>query len=152
MKKKELSELQVKFLNALFGEAQGKPAEAKRLAGYSENTPVADIIRGLKEEIIEAAQLILATHSTQAALELVGVMVDPNQAGSTIKLKAIQEVLNRAGVSAPNKETDVNLKVPQGGLFIMPAKGSLDHKEINNEEGKTDSNETDPTGSFGEDE
>lgn len=128
---KELTESQIKFLEALFGEAQGNPAEAKKLAGYAETTKTIDILRSLKDEIIEQAHLTLAAHSPKAALELVGLIIDPNQSGAPNKLKAVQEVLNRTGVNAPDKnQGDINLKVPQGGLFIMPAKES--QKEIDN--------------------
>lgn len=134
-KRKELSELQIKFLEALFGEAQGDAAKAKILAGYSPTTVTSGIIRDLKEEIIEQAHLVLAQNSPRAALELVGLVVDPNQAGATNKLKAVQEILTRVGVAAPKQDQDINLKVPHGGLFIMPAKGS-DHsiKETTNGE------------------
>lgn len=128
MAKTELNELQVKFLEALFGEAQGDAGKAKAIAGYADSTKTIDIVRALKEEIISQANLTLAIHSPKAALELVGLVIDPNQSGGTTKLKAIQEILNRVGVVGPKENSDVNLKVPQGGLFIMPAKNS--NKEI----------------------
>lgn len=123
-KTKELNELQIKFLEALFGEAKGDILTAKRLAGYSEQTKNVDIIRVLREEIIEQAHLILAMNSPRASLEMIGLMVDPNQAGATTKIKAVTEILNRVGVVSEKNTQDVNLKVPSGGLFIMPAKGS----------------------------
>lgn len=123
---KELTEQQSRFLEALFGEAQGNAAQAKKLAGYAESTKTIDILRSLKEEVLEAANLTLVQHSPRAALELVGLVVDPNQSGAPNKLKAIQEVLNRSGVNAPKENQEINLKVPQGGLFIMPAKENTD--------------------------
>lgn len=130
-----LTEQQKKFLEALFGEAQGSPSEAKRIAGYSENSKTIEILRSLKEEIIEHAHMTLATHSPKAAMELVGLLVDPNQSGALTKLKVVQEILNRTGVNAPDKNQEISLKVPQGGIFIMPAKESASiNKEIDNGE------------------
>lgn len=118
---KVLSDQQVKFLDALFGEAQGKAVVAKRIAGYSENYNTGELIKSLKDEIIEMAHLTLATHAGQAAFELINVMINPNESGAAIKLKAVESLLDRAGVNAP-KEQDLKLDVPASGLFILPAK------------------------------
>lgn len=135
MSKKDLTELQSKFLEALFGEAKGDILTAKRLAGYSEETKNSEIVKALRDEIVDQAHLILALNSPKAAMELVGLMIDPNQAGGTTKIKAVQEILNRVGVNPAKDSNDVNLKVPQGGLFIMPAKDSKnEQKEIDNGE------------------
>ena len=123
-KERILTELQRAFLEALFGEAKGDPVAAKKLAGYDEKSSTTDIIRSLKEEIIEQATLILATNAPRAALEQISIMINPNQPGAPNKQKAINEILNRAGVVQKEDKSDVNLKVPQGGLFIMPAKGA----------------------------
>jgi hypothetical protein len=134
MSKKELSELQIKFLEALFGEAKGDLNEARRLAGYADTTKITDIVKGIKEEIIEQANMTLAVNSPKAAIELVGLMIDPSQASAVTKLKAVQEILNRVGVTDKTKSGDVNLEVPKGGLFIMPAKGAGEvGKEIETE-------------------
>lgn len=131
---KELTEQQKRFLEALFGEAQGSPAEAKKLAGYADSTKTIEILRGLKEEILEHASLTLATHSPKATMELVGLLVDPIQSGAQTKLKVIQEILNRTGITGPDKNQEVKLNIPQGGIFIMPAKESASiNKEIDNE-------------------
>ena len=47
--RKELTELQQKFLNELFGEAKGNYAKAMRLAGYSENTNPHHIIQSIRK-------------------------------------------------------------------------------------------------------
>lgn len=124
MSKKNLSEKEILFLEAIFGEAKGDPLLAKRMAGYSENTKTSEVIRALQDELVEHARLILAQNSPRAAIELVSLMLDPNQTAATTKLKAVESLLNRTGVSEKTKSEDINLKVPQGGLFIMPAKGS----------------------------
>ena len=51
---KNLTAKQDKFLSVLFDEADGDVVKAKLIAGYSENTSTTEIIRGLKEEVIEA--------------------------------------------------------------------------------------------------
>jgi hypothetical protein len=132
MANKERTELQQKFLEALFGDAQGNVREAMRMAGYAENTKVSEVVRALRDDIVEQANMVLALNSPRAAMELVGLLVDPNQVAAPTKLRAIQEILNRVGVDAPKQDQDINLKVPQGGLFIMPAKGN--DKEIKDEE------------------
>ena len=56
---RELSEKQQKFLDVLFEEAGGDVVAAKKLAGYAENTPTTAIVKGLKEEILEATQMYM---------------------------------------------------------------------------------------------
>ena len=53
---RELTEKQAKFLEVLFEQAGGDILRAKELAGYSDNSPTTDIIKGLKEEIMERTQ------------------------------------------------------------------------------------------------
>ena len=121
-KKRELTENQIKFLEALGGEAKGDVRTAIKLAGYAENTSINDITKSLKEEILEVTMNLLALHAPVAAFGLLELLTDPNSAGATTKLKVIQDLLNRVGVAT--RQEDVQLKVPSGGLFIMPAKGA----------------------------
>lgn len=129
-KQRVLTENQQAFLDHLFGDAKGDPDKAKQLAGYAESVRVSEITKSLKNEIVETAMDIMALNAPRAAVNLVDIMQNPNQAGALTKMKAIQELLNRSG--ALTKSEDVTLKVPQGGLFIMPAK---EIKEIT--DGKT---------------
>ena len=57
---KELTELQARFLDALFGPAKGNQAKAMKMAGYSENTNPHHIVSSLRSEIIERAELEMA--------------------------------------------------------------------------------------------
>ena len=50
--KRNLTDMQEKFLDALFTEAQGNPREAARIAGYSEHS-YPKVVRNLKKEITE---------------------------------------------------------------------------------------------------
>ena len=47
-------------MNVLFDEAGGNMITAKKLAGYSDTTTTTEIVRGLKEEILEATQMYMA--------------------------------------------------------------------------------------------
>lgn len=119
-KKKVLTEMQEKFLDFLFDEAKGNFKVAKAMAGYAESVPVRTIVRSLKNEIYELAMEKIASAAPEAAYELSNLISDPGQANAVIRMKAAQEVLNRAGIQT--KTDDVKLSVPQGGLVILPAK------------------------------
>lgn len=119
-KERILTENQQKFLDALFGEAKGDPELAKKLAGYSENVRVSEITKSLKQELHSISHDKLSLYAMKSAIELIDLLDNPNQIGALTKLKVIQEVLNRVGVQT--KSDSVDLRIPAGGLFIMPAK------------------------------
>jgi len=62
---KNLTDTQEKFLDALFGEAQGNPKRAGELAGYSEHS-YPKVLRNLKDEIVKRAENYLAIHSAKS--------------------------------------------------------------------------------------
>ena len=128
MSKRQLTELQLAFLSALFGEAKGDPALAVRLAGYAETVKYSEIVSSLKDEIIDQAKMILAMNAPRAAIGLVDVVINPEQKMATIKMKAAESILDRVGVKS-KEASEVNLNIPQGGLFIMPAKDAPKEKE-----------------------
>ncbi len=123
-KVKELTPQQKVFLEALFGEAEGNFRDAMRAAGYSDMTTRKEIITTLGDEIVQMASGYLALNAPKAAVKLVGVLDSPDKPGNPNLLKAAAEILNRVGVQ--KAAGDVNLKVPSGGLVILPAKGSFD--------------------------
>ena len=53
---RQLTERQQKFLDVLFDGANGDVTQAKILAGYSETSSTTDIIKSLKEEIMDLAE------------------------------------------------------------------------------------------------
>lgn len=114
---RELTDLQKKFLEYLFGEAQGNEALAKRMAGYSENYPTSAVVESLKEEIVEHIRLYLTRNGAKAAMRLVGVMDNPERLGTKEILAAAKDVLDRIGVVKTEK-VDINTN----GMFILPAK------------------------------
>jgi hypothetical protein len=121
MSKRQLTELQLAFLSALFGEAEGDPARAVKLAGYADSVKYSEVVHALRDEIVEQAKMVLAMNAPRAAMSIVSTMIDPGQKMASVKLKSAQDLLDRVGVKSKD-QGDVNLNIPQGGLFIMPAK------------------------------
>lgn len=127
MTEKVLTEKQQKFLDVLFEEAEGDLHVAKRLAGYSDNSSLSEIMPGLREAIIEKSKDYLAYNAAAASHGIRHVLKNPSQAGASIKIKAAESILNRVGITS-KENTEVELKVPKGGLIILPAKESSDEK------------------------
>lgn len=123
-KKSELTELEAKFLEALFGEAQGDPGKAKKLAGYSDTTSTTSIVKQLRNEINDIAMNQLAMGAPKAALSLVNLLENPTTKSADIILKAAAQILDRTGVIKKPEEATIKIGT-QGGLFILPAKGKF---------------------------
>lgn len=118
MTKKVYTEQQLKFLDVLFEEANGNPVTAKKLAGYSVNTPTRVITEALKEEILERTKTYIAVNAPRAAMAVVGGIVDPTELGIKEKLMAAKDILDRSGLVKTDK-----VQVEAGaGLMILPAK------------------------------
>ena len=122
--KRNLTDMQEKFLDVLFAEAKGNPREAARLAGYSENS-YSKVIRNLKKEITELAENHLSTHSAQAANRLITLLdEDGTTPQASIRLAAANSILDRVG-SVKKDQLDINMKALHG-IFILPAKDGTD--------------------------
>ena len=115
---KQLTEKQQAFLKVLFDEAGGDVVSAKRLAGYSDSTATAEIIKSLKEEIDDATKQYMARIAPKAAVALGNALVDPTELGIRDKMTAAKDLLDRAGYTKTEK---VNVE-SSGGLFVLPAK------------------------------
>lgn len=115
---KELTEKQAKFLEVLFEQAGGDVVRAKELAGYSDNSPTSEIIKGLKDEIMERTQLYMARNAPRAAMSIVSGMVDPTELGLRDKLNAAKDLLDRVGLVKTEK---VQVEATNG-LMILPPK------------------------------
>ena len=63
---RKLTERQQKFIDALFAEANGNIKDAKIIAGYAPSTNNQEIINALKEEILEATQMFMASNAPKA--------------------------------------------------------------------------------------
>jgi|TARA_R110000868_G_scaffold147611_3_gene369164 hypothetical protein len=116
---KNLTENQQKFLEVLFDEANGDVLAAKRLAGYSENTPTRLIIEALKEEITDATRSYFARIAPRAAVSMGNALLDPTELGIKEKMVAAKDLLDRAGLG---KVERVDVSSSGGGIFYLPPK------------------------------
>ena len=122
--KKELTEKQKKFLDALVGEAKGNHRKAMEIAGYSPNTTITDVVKNIKEEVIERASMVLALNAPAAAFGVVNVLNDPTTMGARNAISAAKEIMDRTGLI---KKEQVEVKATDGGVFVLPPKGSTEY-------------------------
>ena len=122
---RELTERQQKFLHVLFDEASGDVIQAKKLAGYSDATSTNDVVKSLKDEIMEATQMYMSRNAPKAAMAMVSGLYDPTELGIRDKMAAAKELLDRTGLVKTEK-----LQVEAtGGVMLMPAKQSNEDDE-----------------------
>jgi len=122
VKERSLTDKQQSFLDNLISTG-GDPKQAAELAGYSGNYH--QVIKSLRQEVIELASDVLARSAPQAAFKLVEIMNSDApipQVGN--KLTAAQTILDRVGVSKSDK-LDVTHKAV-GGIFILPEKEPIE--------------------------
>ena len=118
--KRNLTDMQERFLDVLFTEAQGNPREAARIAGYSEHS-YPKVVRNLKKEITELAETHLSTHSAKAVNRLITLLdEDGTTPQASIRLAAANSILDRVGLGKKDS-LDINMKAMHG-IFILPAK------------------------------
>lgn len=115
---RQLTEKQQLFLDVLFEEAEGDPAKAKKLAGYSENVATSSITASLADEIAELTRKFIAQSSTKAAYTMFKVMGDVDMLGAKEKMAAAKDIMDRAGFVKTEK-VEVTAKDP---VFILPPK------------------------------
>ena len=121
-KQKEYTEKQQSFLDNLV-HAGGDSKLAAEMAGYADGV-YPQVVKALKEEIIDLAAQILAQSAPKAAMKLVEVMEsDSPIAQSNVKVQAAQTILDRIGLGKMDR-VDVNHNISEttGALFILPAK------------------------------
>ena len=119
---RQLTAKQQVFLNALFDEAGGSVILAKKIAGYSDTSSTSEIVKGLKEEILEATQLYMARNAPQAAVAMAGALVDPTELGIRDKMSAAKELLDRTGLV----KTEKMQVEASGGVMLMPPKAVVE--------------------------
>tara|TARA_R110002073_G_scaffold264761_1_gene427851 strand:+ start:391 stop:768 length:378 start_codon:yes stop_codon:yes gene_type:complete len=117
---KELTEKQQKFLDVLFDEANGDVVQAKVLAGYAPTSSTSDIVRGIKEEVLEATQMYMARNAPRAAVAMVSGINDPTELGLREKMTAAKELLDRTGLV----KTEKMQVETTGGVMLMPVKNT----------------------------
>ena len=118
-RQRKLSEKQQSFLDNLIN-TKGDPKKAAELAGYAEGS-YSQVVKSLKEEMIDLASHILAQSAPKAAIKLVHVMDSEEPIPqANIRLQAAQTILDRIGLG---KAERVNVNhTADGGIFILPAK------------------------------
>jgi len=122
---RQLNERQQKFLEVLFEEAGGDMVLAKKMAGYSETSSTSAIVRGLKEEILEATQMYMARNAPKAAMAMTGALFDPTELGLRDKMSAAKELLDRVGLV----KTEKMQVEATGGVMLMPPKAVVEEDE-----------------------
>ena len=122
---RQLTAKQQVFLNVLFDEAAGNVTLAKKIAGYSDSSSTSEIVKGLKEEILEATQMYMARNAPQAAVAMAGAVMDPTELGLRDKMSAAKELLDRTGLV----KTEKMQVEASGGVMLMPPKAVLEDDE-----------------------
>jgi len=122
---RQLTAKQQVFLNALFDEAGGSVILAKKIAGYADTSSTSEIVKGLKEEILEATQLYMARNAPQAAVAMAGALMDPTELGIRDKMVAAKELLDRTGLV----KTEKMQVEASGGVMLMPPKAVVEEDE-----------------------
>ncbi len=120
---KKYTDKQLAFLDALMGEAGGNIRKAMDIAGYSKSTKSGEVVKNLREEVIERASLMLAMNAPKAAFGIIGVLDDPSAMGARNSISAAREILDRTGLV---KKEQVEVTSQGGGVFILPPKSSDD--------------------------
>ena len=119
---RKLTDKQEKFLEHLV-DTKGNLKLSAELAGYRGNHY--QVLKSLKEEIIDLASNVLAREAPSAAFKLVEIMhSDEAVPQANVKLQAAHTLLDRVGVIKKEK-LDVNHNVT-GGIFILPKKETID--------------------------
>lgn len=123
----KLTQMQLDFIESLFGEANGDIKLAKKLALYPANASMDVILaNGARETIIERAKNELAAGAAKAVFGLRDLIDEPTTPGSKVKLAALSQLLDRANITKDEKITiDTN-----GALFILPSKDSSNEVSI----------------------
>tara|TARA_R100001369_G_scaffold80291_1_gene110588 strand:- start:2069 stop:2515 length:447 start_codon:yes stop_codon:yes gene_type:complete len=118
---RNLTDKQQSFLDNLVT-TEGDFKKAAELAGYSGNHY--QVLKSLKEEVVDLASDVLARSAPKAAFKLVE-MIDSNKPipQASQKLNAAQTILDRVGIGRTDRvQVDHNV---QGGIFILPEKHSV---------------------------
>ena len=116
---RNLTEKQQKFLDVLFDEAGGDVVQAKKLAGYGEQSSTTAIVESLKDEIGDRTRSYFARTAPKAAMAMVGALYDPTELGIRDKMSAAKDLLDRAGLGKVDK---IDVGSSTGGVVILPSK------------------------------
>jgi hypothetical protein len=120
-KERVLSDKQKAFLDALWDDdVRGHPRKAMTRAGYSNTTKPSQIVRELKDEIIDATKDFIALTAPEAAHAEIDVMRSPAQRGANNKLAAADKLLEKAQIY---KQQEIEVSVTENpALLVLPEK------------------------------
>jgi len=125
-KPKELTNKQQLFLDSLV-ETQGDPKKAAAIAGYSGGHY--QVLKALKNEVLELTKDVLAHNAPKAAFKLLEIMEsDKPIPQANNKLAAAQSLLDRVGVSK-TETLDINHQI-SAGIFLMPDKAPIEAEVV----------------------
>jgi len=122
---RQLTEKQQMLLNVLFEEAAGDIVQAKKLAGYADSSSTMEIVKGIKEEILEATQMYMARNAPKAAIAMTHALYDPTELGIRDKMSAAKELLDRTGLV----KTEKMQVEASGGVMLMPPKAIVENND-----------------------
>ena len=122
---RELTVKQRVFLDVLFEQAGGDMVQAKKIAGYADSSSTSEIIKGLKEEILEATQMYMARNAPKAAMAMTHALYDPTELGIRDKMSAAKELLDRVGLV----KTEKMQVEASGGVMLMPPKAVIEEDD-----------------------
>ena len=118
---RELTTKQQTFLQVLFDEADGDYIKAKQIAGYSTTTTAAEVLRSVKEEVVELTKEYLAMNAPRAARAMISVLERPSELGNQHRLNAAKELLDRIGIH----KTDKVELTATNGIMLLPPKDTV---------------------------
>lgn len=119
--KKDNTPQQDAFLAALV-ETKGDIREALKLAGYHPNTPTRSVLEPLRDQIIDLAKNIMAANAMKAAFGMVDAIDRPDAVGTSNKIKAASELMDRVGLGKEEKK--VEQAQPAAIIFLPPKTAS----------------------------
>lgn len=120
MTDKPVSELQEKFIDALF-DTKGSVPRAADLVGISTASAYGLVKGSLRKLIIQRAEEILALYGPRAVFTLADSVDECSEVPmSPIRLEGAKQILDRIGI-IKKEQIDINANV-NTPLFILPAK------------------------------
>ena len=114
---RELTTKQQTFLKVLFDEAEGDYTRAKQIAGYSETTSPSEVLRSVKDEVLELTKEYLALNAPRAARAMISVLDRPCELCNQHRLNAAKELLDSIGIHKTDK---VEVTTPSGIMLLPP--------------------------------
>lgn len=115
---KSLTEKQEKFLDVLYEEAEGDIRTAMRLAGYSDETRIQEVVGPLAKEIRELTRNYIDNGTIKAAQQLVYMVTNSHEPGIKDRLAVVKELLDRGGF---DKTQRIEIEAPNA-VFVLPSK------------------------------